>query len=149
VKLWWFFVDAYSCTSPLFTLFPVTGPFNLKKATPTRTGISCGGASQRPDHWENTKIKKMKKVLVIVDFKGGSKEQYDASVKDLASAGQLKLPQRPHHFAGIAEDGMYIVDIWDSEESFAKFGEVMVPIIIKNGMQPPQVRVFPLHNELD
>jgi hypothetical protein len=91
----------------------------------------------------------MGKVLVIVDFKGGSKEQYDASVKDLAAAGQLKLAQRPHHFAGIAEDGMYIVDIWDSEESFAKFGEIMVPIIIKNGMQPPQVRVFPLHNELD
>ena len=44
---------------------------------------------------------------------------------------------------------MYIVDVWDSEESFAKFGEIMVPIIIKNGMQPPQVRVFPLYNELD
>ena len=29
----------------------------------------------------------MGKVLIIVDFKGGTQEQYDASLKDLAAAG--------------------------------------------------------------
>jgi hypothetical protein len=91
----------------------------------------------------------MKKVLVIVDFKGATKQQYDDSVRDLTAAGQLKLKERPHHFAAIKEDGMYIIDIWEAEEDFAKFGEIMIPIIIKNGITPPQVQILPLHNELD
>jgi len=62
----------------------------------------------------------MKKVLIVVDFKGATTKRYDDSVADLAAAGQLKLKERPHHFAAIKSDGMYIVDIWESEEDFAK-----------------------------
>jgi hypothetical protein len=91
----------------------------------------------------------MKKVLIIVDFKGATEKQYDDSVTDLAAAGQLKLKERPHHFAAIKNDGMYIIDIWESEEAFAKFGEIMIPIVTKHGITPPQIQVLPLHNELD
>lgn len=91
----------------------------------------------------------MKKVLVIVDFKGASAQQYDDSVKDLTTAGQLSLKERPHHFAAVKGDGMYIIDIWESEEDFTKFGEIMIPIITKNGITPPQIQILPLHNELD
>jgi hypothetical protein len=91
----------------------------------------------------------MKKVLVIVDFKGASQQQYDAAVKDLGEAGQVKLKERPHHFAAIKGDGMYIIDIWDSAEDFAKFGEIMIPIVKKHGIADPHVEVLPLHNELD
>ena len=91
----------------------------------------------------------MGKVLVIVDFKGATKQQYDDSVTDLTAAGQLKLAVRPHHFAAIKGDGIYVIDIWDSAEDFTKFGEIMIPIIIKNGITPPEVQILPLHNELD
>jgi hypothetical protein len=91
----------------------------------------------------------MRKVLVIVDFKGATAKQYDDSVSDLAAAGQLRLKERPHHFAAVKHDGMYITDIWESEEDFAKFGEIMIPIITKNGITPPQIQILPLHNELD
>ncbi len=90
----------------------------------------------------------MPKVLVIVDFKKATKEQYDASVKDLTDAGQLHLIARPHHFAAIKGDGIYVIDVWESEEDFTKFGEIMIPIIIKNGIEPPEVTVLPHHNEL-
>jgi hypothetical protein len=91
----------------------------------------------------------MKKVLVIVDFKSATAQQYDDSVKDLTTAGQLKLKARPHHFAAVKDDGMYIIDIWESEEDFAKFGEIMIPVITKNGITPPEIKILPLHNELD
>lgn len=91
----------------------------------------------------------MKKVLVIVDFKGATAKQYDDSVTDLAAAGQLSLKERPHHFAALKDDGMYIIDIWESEEDFARFGEIMIPIVTKHGIMPPQVQILPLHNELD
>ncbi len=90
----------------------------------------------------------MKKVLVIVDFNGATKQQYDDSVRDLTAAGQLKLKTRPYHFAAVKEDGMYIIDIWESAEDFAKFGEIMIPIVINNGITPPQPVILPLHNEL-
>jgi hypothetical protein len=91
----------------------------------------------------------MKQVLVIVDFKGATQQQYDDSVRDLTAAGQLKLKARPHHFAAVRGDGMYIIDIWESAEDFSKFGEIMIPVILKNGIATPQVEVLPLHNELD
>jgi hypothetical protein len=91
----------------------------------------------------------MKKVLVIVDFKGATAQQYDNSVKDLGEAGQLKLKARPHHFAAIKDDGVYVIDVWESEEDFTKFGEIMIPIVIKNGITLPRVQILPLHNELD
>jgi hypothetical protein len=91
----------------------------------------------------------MKKILVIVDFQGATPQQYDNSVKDLAAAGQLSLKARPHHFAALNGTGMYIVDIWESEEAFAKFGEIMLPIITKNGINPPHIQMLPLHNELN
>lgn len=91
----------------------------------------------------------MKKVLVIVDFKGATLQQYDDSVKDLAEAGQLSLKERPHHFAAAKDDGVYVIDIWESAEDFTKFGEIMIPIIVKNGITPPHVEILPLHNELD
>jgi len=90
----------------------------------------------------------MKKVLVIVELKGATKQQYDDSVRDLTVAGQLKLKERPYHFAAVKDDGMFIIDVWESAEDFAKFGEIMVPIVIKNGITPPQPVVLPLYNEL-
>ncbi len=91
----------------------------------------------------------MKKVLVILDFKGASQQQYDDSVKDLVAAGQLKLKERPHHFAAVKGDGMYIIDVWESAEDFTKFGEIMIPIVKKHGIADPHVEVLHLHNELD
>lgn len=91
----------------------------------------------------------MKKVLVIVDFKEATIEQYDDSIRDLAIAGQLYLEERPHHFAAVKGDGMHIVDIWESAEDFTRFGEVMIPIITKRGITSPQIQILPLHSELD
>ena len=40
----------------------------------------------------------------------------------------------------------HVTDVWESEESFNKFGEIMVPILIKNGGTPVAPVVMPVHN---
>ena len=90
----------------------------------------------------------MAKVLAMVHLKGASKKQYDNLVQDLSDAGQLKLKERPHHFAFVKEDKISVVDIWESAEDFGKFGEIMVPLAKKNGIDA-EAELFPLYNELD
>ena len=90
----------------------------------------------------------MKKILVLVHLKGATTKQYDDTVKDLTDAGQLKLKARPHHFASIKKDEILVVDIWESEADFAKFGEIMIPTAKKHGINA-EAEIFPLYNELD
>ncbi|MCF6222796.1 MAG: hypothetical protein L3J34_03605 [Flavobacteriaceae bacterium] len=90
----------------------------------------------------------MAKVLALVHLKGATTKQYDNLVQDLTNAGQLKLKERPHHFASIKDGEILVVDIWESAEDFDKFGEIMVPLAKKNGIDA-EAELFPLYNELD
>ena len=90
----------------------------------------------------------MKKILVIVHLKGATTQQYDNLVRDLTDAGQLKLKVRPHHFASIKDDEILVVDIWESEADFARFGEIMIPTAKRNGIVA-EAEIYPLYNELD
>ncbi len=90
----------------------------------------------------------MGKVLAVVRLKGATTKQYDNLVQDLTDAGQLKLKARPHHFASIKEGEILVVDIWESAEDFGQFGEIMVPLAKKNGINA-EAELYPLHNEID
>lgn len=90
----------------------------------------------------------MKKVLAIVHLKDATTKSYDNLLVDLKGANQIKLKSRPHHFASIKESEMLVVDIWESVEDFQKFGEVMVPLAKKHGIDA-QPEFYPLHNQLD
>lgn len=44
------------------------------------------------------------------------------------------------HAAGQGENGFRVVDVWESEEAFGRFGETLVPILQELGVDgPPQV----------
>lgn len=51
------------------------------------------------------------------------------------------------HVSGFAEDGLRVVDVWDSEQSFNNFfGQRLAPAIQEIGIQgEPDVKFFPLH----
>lgn len=48
------------------------------------------------------------------------------------------------HIAGQGPKGFRIVDVWESEESFRKFGEKLVPILQELGMEG-EPEVYPAH----
>jgi hypothetical protein len=83
-------------------------------------------------------------------FKGGTKEQYDASIAVVHPPGGLPEGQT-HHFAGPTEDGWIVVAIWDSEDSWVRFrDDILMPGFEKLGDRglpaPPEETTFEIHN---
>ena len=78
---------------------------------------------------------------------GFTRAIYDQAVKELdkAGAGFGKVPGRTFHCA-LELDGMISVfDIWESKEQFEKFGETLVPIMNRLGVDPGQPQVMTVH----
>ena len=73
------------------------------------------------------------------------------SVRALDRRSRAELAQRLvdggilSHAAGPTDDGWRVVDVWESEEAFQRFGQVIGPILQEVGM-PGQPQLFPLDN---
>ncbi len=86
-------------------------------------------------------------ILVFFDMKGMTTAQYDQTVAGLskvmgdgAPAGQL------FHVAFKTEDGIKVIDIWESAERFQAFGGTLMPILQGAGVTPPPPAVYSLYN---
>jgi hypothetical protein len=75
-----------------------------------------------------------------------SAEQYDETLRQLEAAGAGSPPGRTCHCAFEGEGGINVFDVWDSEESFAAFGETLMPILTGLGVDPGQPHVAKVHN---
>ena len=89
---------------------------------------------------------------VLFDFVGVSQAQYDAVVDGLTKGKGLKsladwpAPGILFHVAGPTENGWRVVDVWESEEAFRKFGEELVPVMQKVGFPEAPPQIFAVHN---
>jgi hypothetical protein len=75
-----------------------------------------------------------------------SAEQYDELVRRLEAAGAGSPPGRSYHCAFSAGSGLHVFDVWDSRESFEKFGETLVPVMAELGTDPGEPMVAEVHN---
>jgi hypothetical protein len=72
---------------------------------------------------------------------------YDEAIQRLEQAGADSPPGRKYHFAFTGQSGgIEVFDVWDSMESFEKFGETLVPIMNELGADPGQPQVAEIHN---
>jgi hypothetical protein len=79
--------------------------------------------------------------------KAFSTEQYDEVLRRLDAAGAGSPPGRSYHCAFSGGDGgLHVFDVWDSRESFDKFGETLVPIMTELGTDPGEPQVVDIHN---
>ena len=85
---------------------------------------------------------------VVFDAPGMVAAQYDEIIKGLEDAGEGKPDGRLYHVSAPIESGWLVVDVWESQEQFARFAETLVPIIEQAGVEPPQPRIYPVHNIL-
>ena len=54
---------------------------------------------------------------------------------------------RTYHFAWVGQDGnIEVFDVWESQESFDKFGETLIPIMNELGTDPGEPAVVEIHN---
>ena len=90
-------------------------------------------------------------VLMVHDSPGGTQEQYEqVGARLTGGAGLDSLSAWPvegilAHAAGPTASGWRVVDVWESEEAFRRFGEVIVPLLQEVGF-PGEPQLFPLHN---
>ncbi len=90
-------------------------------------------------------------IVMVHDSPGGTREQYEQvgarltdghgfnSLSDWPVAGILS------HTAGPTDDGWCVIDVWESEEAFQRFGEVIGPVLQELDY-PGQPRIFEVHN---
>ena len=89
---------------------------------------------------------------VVHQFKGGTKEQYEASIAAVHPAdGSLPAGQQ-FHAAGPSADGWTIVAIHDSRASWETFRDSILMPRMQEGIdggfaEPPQEAVFDVVNE--
>jgi|1186.fasta_scaffold769571_1 hypothetical protein len=91
-------------------------------------------------------------VLMLLDMPGATTEQYDQLNEAMGIHGDEDAPEGLiHHVVGSDENGLTIVDVWESEEAFGRFAEERLrPAVEDVGIQDgPDPRVHPVHNRLD
>jgi hypothetical protein len=88
---------------------------------------------------------------VVAVFEGVTQDQYEESVRRLTD-GKDRLESVADwpvegvlvHVAGQGENGFRVVDVWESEEAFARFGESLLPILQDMGVEG-RPEVYPAH----
>ncbi|MGH3034898.1 MAG: hypothetical protein ACRDON_10170 [Gaiellaceae bacterium] len=88
---------------------------------------------------------------VVAVFQGVTREQYEESVRKL-TGGKSRLDSPADwpvegllsHIAGQGEGGFRVVDVWESEEAFRRFGETLMPILQEIGAEG-QPEIYPAH----
>lgn len=87
-------------------------------------------------------------VLVIADIPGATVEQYEAVSRAIGFRDPGFEPPEGliSHTAGVDEDGVLIVDEWESAEDFQRLMERAVPAMQEIGVPPMEPRILPVHN---
>ena len=88
----------------------------------------------------------MNKIIVSFEFPGMTSEHYDKVMDELNKTGSLVNSGLIEHQCGVNSKGVFVFDVWESEEALNKFSETLIPILLKNGVKPAQPVILPLHN---
>jgi hypothetical protein len=88
---------------------------------------------------------------IVNYFKGGTKQQYDATAAAVHPSAGLP-PGQTHRVAGETDDGFVVCATWDSKATWEKFrDETLVPALADLGDKglpgPPQMWGFEIHDE--
>ncbi len=90
-------------------------------------------------------------VVAVFQDPSLTQERYEESVRRL-TGGRSRLESPSDwptagllaHIAGPAEGGFRVVDVWESEEAFRRFGEALMPILQEIGVEGAP-DVYPAH----
>src|SRR5262249_40956195 len=89
-------------------------------------------------------------VLMTIEVPGGTTAKYDRTNEILGIAGERDAPSGLiTHVCGITDDGILIVDVWDSLESLDEFFRNRLGPALEESETPDATpRVSPVHNLL-
>jgi hypothetical protein len=90
-------------------------------------------------------------VAVVMDFKDGTLEQYDAVIEKMGfEPGGAGAAGGLFHWVTATDDGIRVTDVWESAEQFQQFADEQIgPISQEVGVPaPPDVTFYDVHNYL-
>jgi quinol monooxygenase YgiN len=88
---------------------------------------------------------------MIQDHEGATLEQYDQVVEKMGfTPGGRHLPGCLFHWVTKTDDGIRVVDVWESREQFDRFAEEQIaPFTQEVGFpNPPETTFYEVHNHL-
>jgi hypothetical protein len=72
--------------------------------------------------------------------------QYDEVDAALEQAGARTPAARTVHVCFGDGDNLQILDVWESQEDFDKFGDTLMPILAEKGIDAGEPMVAPVHS---
>jgi hypothetical protein len=90
-------------------------------------------------------------VAVVMNFKGGTPEQYDQVIEKMGFApGGAGASGGLFHWVTVTDDGIRVTDVWESAEQFEQFADEQIgPITQEVGVPgPPEMTFHDVHNYL-
>ena len=91
-------------------------------------------------------------VLMVLDIPGATLEQYDRTNEILGIHGDADAPAGLiSHAAGPTDDGIVVVDVWESGETLQSFfeGRGVARAMEEAGAPAAEPRVLPVHNHFE
>jgi hypothetical protein len=88
---------------------------------------------------------------VQLDFIGATLDQYDEAIERMGLLpGGPSAPEELFHWVTKTDDGIRVVDVWESREAFDQFMSVRFEAVAPEiGMDdPPEIQFFEVHNYL-
>lgn len=90
-------------------------------------------------------------VVVVFQSPSLSQANYEETVRRitggrsrLQSPADWPVPGLLVHAAGQGPNGFRVVDVWESEDAFRRFGETLAPILAELGVEG-QPEIYPAH----
>jgi hypothetical protein len=88
-------------------------------------------------------------VVLRFTFQGLSADKYNQIIDRLEKAGAGSPEGRLYHICFGDPNNLRISDIWDSRESFERFGQVVRPIVESLGVDPGEPEEFEVLNIIE
>ncbi len=89
-------------------------------------------------------------VLMMLELPGATIEQYEQTNETLGITGDETAPDGLiSHAVGPTDDGILIVDVWESPEKLEAFFESAGPAMAAAGAPAAEPRVLPVHNHIE
>jgi hypothetical protein len=90
-------------------------------------------------------------IVAVFQSPGFTQELYEETVRRV-SGGSNRMTSPADwpvegllaHIAGQGEGGFRVVDVWESEDAFRRFGETLLPILEEVGLAA-QPEIYPAH----
>jgi len=89
-------------------------------------------------------------VAVEMDFAEGTLEQYDQVIGKMGFRHEGPgAPGGLFHWVAKTDNGLKVVDVWESAEQFQRFADEQIgPITHEVGVNPPTIQMYEVYNYL-